>query len=632
MTRSPLLIANRGEIARRIIRTCRATRHRPRGRVQRRRRRRAVRPRGRRRRAPARQHRRRDVPARRPRRSLRRCELGRARRPPRLRLPVGERGLRPGGARRRVWCGSARRRAAIAAMGSKIEAKRLVRAHGVPVRAGQHGGVARRDRPAGAGEGVGRRWRARACASCATPRSSPRPSPSAEREARVGVRRRHRVRRALRRGCPPRRGAGVRRHARQRRRPRRARLHASSAGTRRSSRKRRHPPSSRSCASGMFAAAVAAARPSATSGAGTVEFLLDRDGAFSFLEMNTRLQVEHPVTEMVTGLDLVELQLRVAAGRAAARGRCSHGVPSTGHAIEVRLCTEDPYHGLPAELRHVPPTVAFPAIDGLRVDSAIESGSVVSPYYDSMVAKVIAHGADPRPRPPGASRVALRARRRSSVRPPTASCSSTCWPGSPRSTTRWTPAGSTARTSAHGPPAVGAPGRRSRARRRARSPPPAAGSRSAGATTRPNCTLPAASATTPLRYRFDRADRLDVLAVDGEDDRPRRAHPRPPRHAWTRASWTDAVLRRRWPVRAAPCRPGSPPPDDAGRAGSTVAPMPGKVVRVLVAVGDVVVAGQPLLTHGGDEDGAPGGLPHRRHRRRGVRASRASNSTAANPS
>ena len=137
-------------------------------------------------------------------------------------------------------------------------------------------------------------------------------------------------------------------------------------------------------------AAVAAARAVGYTGAGTVEFVLAPDGTPSFLEMNTRLQVEHPVTELVTGLDLVRLQLLVAQGLplppevAAAR--------ITGHAVEARLYAEDPTRDfLPATgTLH---TIEIPCREGVRVDSGVESGSVVSPYYDAMLAKVIAHGA-----------------------------------------------------------------------------------------------------------------------------------------------------------------------------------------------------------------------------------------------
>ncbi len=140
----------------------------------------------------------------------------------------------------------------------------------------------------------------------------------------------------------------------------------------------------------MWEAAVAAAQAVGYVGVGTVEYLVDGSG-FYFLEMNTRLQVEHGVTELVTGLDLVGLQLAVASGRPLPFAQ--EGVSTTGHAIEVRLCAESPRDGY----RPTPGTVAhvrWPEGPGVRVDRAIESGSVVSPAYDSLVAKLMAHGDD----------------------------------------------------------------------------------------------------------------------------------------------------------------------------------------------------------------------------------------------
>jgi len=139
----------------------------------------------------------------------------------------------------------------------------------------------------------------------------------------------------------------------------------------------------------MGAAAVAAARSIAYRGAGTVEFLLDERGTFYFLEMNTRLQVEHPVTELITGLDLVALQLQTAQGEPL--GFTQEDVTLTGHAIEVRLYTEDPSQDFmptsgPVDLWS-PPTGT-----GIRVDSGIASGQQISPFYDPMVAKIIASG------------------------------------------------------------------------------------------------------------------------------------------------------------------------------------------------------------------------------------------------
>ncbi|WBY02339.1 acetyl-CoA carboxylase biotin carboxylase subunit [Ramlibacter tataouinensis] len=138
----------------------------------------------------------------------------------------------------------------------------------------------------------------------------------------------------------------------------------------------------------MGAAAVAAMRAIGYEGAGTLEFLLDADGRFWFMEMNTRLQVEHPVTEALTGLDLVEWQLRVAAGEPLPLRQ--EQIRFDGHAIEVRLCAEDPAQGfLPQSgtlLRWQPPA-------GLRVEHALASGCAIPPWYDSMVAKLVAHGA-----------------------------------------------------------------------------------------------------------------------------------------------------------------------------------------------------------------------------------------------
>jgi acetyl/propionyl-CoA carboxylase alpha subunit len=140
----------------------------------------------------------------------------------------------------------------------------------------------------------------------------------------------------------------------------------------------------------MWDASVAIARAVDYTGAGTVEYLVDASG-FYFLEMNTRLQVEHGVTELTTGLDLVRLQLAVASGHPLPLGQAD--VQANGHAVEVRLCAERPredYRPTPGTATHV----RWAQGPGLRTDSAIESGSVVSPAYDSLVAKLMAHGQD----------------------------------------------------------------------------------------------------------------------------------------------------------------------------------------------------------------------------------------------
>jgi len=152
----------------------------------------------------------------------------------------------------------------------------------------------------------------------------------------------------------------------------------------------------------MGEAAVAAAKAVGYVGAGTVEFIANQDGSFYFMEMNTRLQVEHPVTEMITGTDLVEWQLRVAAGEALPLQQ--EQLQIRGHAIEARVYAENPEKGfLPSigTLRHArtPAAVNFelggsaePA--GFRIDSGVREGDTISPFYDPMIAKMIVWGKD----------------------------------------------------------------------------------------------------------------------------------------------------------------------------------------------------------------------------------------------
>ena len=141
----------------------------------------------------------------------------------------------------------------------------------------------------------------------------------------------------------------------------------------------------------MLATAVQAGEAVGYRGAGTVECLVDADaGSFVFLEMNTRLQVEHPVTELVTGIDLVEQQFLVAAGEPPSFDPAA--VRSAGHALELRVYAEDPVRFLPG-----PGTITEwdePAGDGVRVDAGYQAGNTVTPFYDPLMAKLCVHGAD----------------------------------------------------------------------------------------------------------------------------------------------------------------------------------------------------------------------------------------------
>ncbi|HEX9125660.1 MAG TPA: acetyl-CoA carboxylase biotin carboxylase subunit [Methylomirabilota bacterium] len=141
---------------------------------------------------------------------------------------------------------------------------------------------------------------------------------------------------------------------------------------------------------GLYRAALAVANSVNYVSAGTVEFLVARDGTFYFIEMNTRIQVEHPITEMVTGIDLVREQIRIASGEPL--GYKQGAIALRGHAIECRINAEDPEHFVPS-----PGTVTAwlpPGGYGVRVDSHLMPGAIVPPYYDSLIAKIIVHGRD----------------------------------------------------------------------------------------------------------------------------------------------------------------------------------------------------------------------------------------------
>jgi 3-methylcrotonyl-CoA carboxylase alpha subunit len=144
----------------------------------------------------------------------------------------------------------------------------------------------------------------------------------------------------------------------------------------------------------MGAAAIAAARSVGYVGAGTVEFIVEQDGSFYFMEMNTRLQVEHPVTEAITGLDLVEWQLRVAAGEPLPLTQDQLAIQ--GHAIEARICAENPWQQFlpatgPLKTYRLPASANF-SLGPVRVDSGVREGDEISPHYDSMIAKLIVWG------------------------------------------------------------------------------------------------------------------------------------------------------------------------------------------------------------------------------------------------
>jgi len=141
----------------------------------------------------------------------------------------------------------------------------------------------------------------------------------------------------------------------------------------------------------MGQAAIQAAKAADYENAGTVEFLLDQSGEFFFIEMNTRIQVEHPVTEMITGVDLIKEQLRVAAGQKLTFTQ--EEVQVNGHSIECRINAENPYENFrpcPGKIERL----LLPGGPGVRVDSAVYQGYSIPPVYDSMIAKLIVHGVD----------------------------------------------------------------------------------------------------------------------------------------------------------------------------------------------------------------------------------------------
>ena len=339
----------------------------------------------------------------------------------------------------------------------------------------------------------------------------------------------------------------------------------------------------------MGEAAVAAAEAVGYVGAGTVEFLLDRQGNFFFLEMNTRLQVEHPVTEMVLGLDLVELQLTVANGDPLPHeARNPH---ASGHAIEVRLCAEDPYDGYRSAggIFH---TVSFPVMDGVRVDSGIESGSVVSPFYDSMVAKVIAHGPTRRI---AARRIVAVLTNATIIGPATNREQLIHLATVLEAIDDVVDTGYLDRTPMEGPARLGhdivaaaamAVIEREAAARTV------LGSFSPGWRNNPSQLLERRIGEHDVRWRHDRSGAIVEMTVDGEGVDVARAGDAVRLSPPVIVADQVYVLGGR---RVLTLHPRFTPPDDAGRAGSLVAPMPGSVLRVLVVAGEQVQSGQPMV-------------------------------------
>ncbi|MEI5682633.1 biotin carboxylase N-terminal domain-containing protein [Mesorhizobium sp. CCNWLW179-1] len=147
-------------------------------------------------------------------------------------------------------------------------------------------------------------------------------------------------------------------------------------------------------AEGMLGSAVNLAKSVHYQGAGTVEYLYDDEtGSYFFMEMNTRLQVEHPVTEMITGTDLVSMQILLALGNDVSRVVSQQSIRDDGHAIEVRVCAERPAKQFAPSPGSIDRMV-LPTGEGIRVDTGFEQGDRITPFYDSLVMKVVAHGND----------------------------------------------------------------------------------------------------------------------------------------------------------------------------------------------------------------------------------------------
>jgi acetyl/propionyl-CoA carboxylase alpha subunit len=362
----------------------------------------------------------------------------------------------------------------------------------------------------------------------------------------------------------------------------------------------------------LGAAAVAAGKAIGYVGAGTVEFILDESGEFFFLEVNTRLQVEHPVTEMVTGLDLVALQIAVAEGKplppAAVDARRS------GHAIEARLYAEDAAAGyLPA----TGPLHRFeiPDLPGIRVDAGVASGGHVSMYYDPMLAKVIAHA------PTREQAARLLARALATARLHGVVTNRDLLVGIFREPEFLGGQIDTGYLTRHPPGSlIAADPRRDelhaiavaladQALRRAAAPVLAAvptGWRNVPNAPQQATYAPAGASGEPLAVSYRVTAGRAEAAVNGGDPRPVLLHSCAPDRVDLSVDGVRRVVRvdRYAEVRYADsslgasvlaCQPRFPLPSSQVAAGSLVAPMPGTVVRVEVAPGEVVTAGQVLV-------------------------------------
>ena len=352
----------------------------------------------------------------------------------------------------------------------------------------------------------------------------------------------------------------------------------------------------------LGAAAVAAGKAVGYVGAGTVEFVLDADGRFYFLEMNTRLQVEHPVTELVTGIDLVEVQLRVADGEPLPPEVLDAQI--TGHAIEARLYAEDATAGFRPSTGTLH-RFAIGSAPGVRVDAGYRDGSVVSPHYDALLAKVIGSG---RTRAEAARRLA-RALTEAELHGVTTNRDLLV--GLLREPDFLAGRTDTGYLTRHDPAMLAAPDAALAAiHALAASLAGRAGNRAAATVLR---TLPAGwrnvrAAPPRVAYRgFEvvgatvngaspgdvRVHRATATEVDLEVDGVRRIFSV---HRISRVHDADLVYvdgGGAWSALVEEPRFGDPAP--TMQAGSLLAPMPGTVVEVLAAAGDQVRSGQPLL-------------------------------------